>query len=372
MFPAEIYLSYFNHGLLALILLTALVYGQGSSHLAMATGYNAFMLWSIGALMVFFVGTRPIDGAFIDMTTYAQSFRITQKTGISYYPDWGFGTLVETCAKVMEPETFFLICTVLYIVPVGLGMRRFYGPWAFAGFIAIASSFSFFSYGVNGIRNGIATSLLIAAFAYADRRLWMLLLMVAAEGMHKSVLLPIAAFFIAGFYAQPWVYVGIWTGALGLAATFGTNLSNLIVGVTALGDDERLSTYTANAGFGGDRGGFRPDFVLYSIVPIAISYALASAQVKKDPFYRRLICTYLLANAFWLLVMYAAYSNRFAYLSWFMMPWVIMYPFIPRLESDARAPVLREEPRTALLGVALAAHFAFTYVMHMFVYSSRS
>jgi len=372
MFDAAIYLPYFNNGMLALILMTAVVYGQGNSRAALAVGYNALMLWAIGAVILFFIGTRPIDGAFIDMPTYAYAFRATQKSGITLYADWGYNLMTQACAAIMEPETFFLICASLYVIPIAAGMRRFYGPWAFAGFLALAGSFSFFSYGVNGIRNGISTSLLIAAFAYADRRLWMLLLMVAAEGMHKSALLPIVAFFIAGFYAQPWVYAMIWTGALGLAATFGTNLSNLIVGATALGDDERLSNYTGNAGFGADKGGFRPDFVLYSIVPIAISYALASPESKKDPFYRRLVCTYLLANAFWLLVMYAAYSNRFAYLSWFMMPWVIMYPFIPRHEFGAPVPVLREEPRTALLGAALVAHFAFTYIMHMFVYANRS
>jgi len=107
---------------------------------------------------------------------------------------------------------------------------------------------------------------------------------------------------------------------------------------------------------------------VYGILPVIISYTLADKVIRNDKFYRRLVGAYLLTNAFWLLVMYAAFSNRFAYLSWFMMPWIVIYPFIPKKYSPIEE---RAFWRPIMLPAAIVAHYCFTYVMQMFVYRSR-
>ena len=85
--------------------------------------------------------------------------------------------------------------------------------------------------------------------------------------------------------------------------------------------------------------------------------------LRTDPFYARLVNTYLLTNALWILVIHASFSNRFAYLSWFMMPWVLLYPFVPGKAVD--------RPRTDLIAAILCAHYLFTYVMVFLVYPLR-
>ena len=84
---------------------------------------------------------------------------------------------------------------------------------------------------------------------------------------------------------------------------------------------------------------------------------------EADAFYARLVNTYLLANAVWILVIHSDQSNRFAYLSWFMMPWVLLYPFVPGKIID--------RPRTGLIATVLCAHYLFTYVMQVVVYPLR-
>lgn len=372
MFPAQSYLTIYDQGMLALVLLTSLVYAQGSSKSEFSISFNAFMIWAIGGLLIFFIGTRPIDGTFVDMTTYAMSFEIQKNGGGDSFSDWGFTMLSEFVGRVGSAELFFAVCAAIYILPLMIGAQRIHGKWSYPALLAFAGAMSFFSYGVNGIRNGMSTSLLIAAFAFWDRKLIMVLLMVAAESMHKSALVPIVAFVIAGFYTRPLAYGLVWLGALGASAVAGEKLSGLLVGLSGFGDDERLARYAGAVGFGGDKGGFRLDFILYSIVPVIISYGAASASTRKDLFYRRLVCTYLLANSFWLIAMYAAYSNRFAYLSWFLMPWVIVYPFIPQSRFRGSQRIgMQEAGRPEFLGLALVAHFAFTYVMDVLVYSNR-
>jgi hypothetical protein len=85
--------------------------------------------------------------------------------------------------------------------------------------------------------------------------------------------------------------------------------------------------------------------------------------LRSDPFYARLVNTYLFANAVWVLVIDADFSNRFAYLSWFMMPWVLLYPFVPGKIND--------RPRFGMIAATLCAQFSFSYLMDVVVYPLR-
>ena len=61
------------------------------------------------------------------------------------------------------------------------------------------------------------------------------------------------------------------------------------------------------------------------------------------------------ANAFWIMVIRAEFSNRFAYLSWFLYPIVLAYPLLklkiwPKTQGNKTA-------------VIMAGHLAFTLLM---------
>ena len=44
--------------------------------------------------------------------------------------------------------------------------------------------------------------------------------------------------------------------------------------------------------------------------------------------YNRILSIYMFINGLWLLCMYAGFTNRIAYLSWFMYPIVLVYPLL--------------------------------------------
>lgn len=370
MLPAELYNYYFNNAMLALMIVTFFVYAQGISKLSLIEGYNKANLWLFGIVITLFIGTRPISGVFVDMATYAITYERVASTEVTGYSDWLFDSMMWLMAGSFSVETFFLVCAILYVTPLAWASRRIHPNWAFAAFLAFVGSFSFFSYGTNGIRNGIATSLVVLAISFADRKFLMALLLAAAVGFHKSALLPAVAFIVSMFWSNIWAYGIAWSLALTISALFGEGLSSVIISYIPTGDDTRLEGYSQ--GMGLDRGGFRWDFILYSIVPVIVSYLLADRKIRADKFFRRLVSTYLIANAFWLMMMYAAYSNRFAYLSWFLLPWIIIYPFIPTAGDGRHGPGggIPNEARLGLLGMALVTHQAFTYLMHVFIYPS--
>lgn len=374
MFAPEEYFPLFMNCMLAITLVAAIFYAQGATKPGMAVGFNSFMIWPFATLLILFIGFRPTSGVFVDMLTYAESYNMAANGISDIFPDWGFNKFIELCARVMEVKYFFLTCACLYIVPLWIGLTRVHRGWAFAAFLVFVGALQFFSYAVNGIRNGISCSLLIAAFAFWDRKIVMAALMIAAASMHKSALLPATAFIVAGFYASPAFYSAIWAGCFLAVMALGERLANFATSFISFGnEDERLSIYVQGAGFGGDKGGFRLDFVLYSIVPVCISWALATHHTRNDPLFRRLTCAYLLANAFWVVMMYAAQSNRFAYMSWFMMPWIIVYPFLPtEAPSGNMLRTSQGQSRTEILPAAIIASIAFTYVMTMFIYKGAA
>ena len=80
----------------------------------------------------------------------------------------------------------------------------------------------------------------------------------------------------------------------------------------------------------------------------------------KDNFYNQIFSTYLICNAFWILVIRANFSNRCAYLSWFLMRVVIIYPYLRK-----RFYVKQE----IVIAKVLTAYFMFTYLMYLVYYS---
>ena len=360
MFDASIYGLVFLYFVLIVTLVSALIYFNASASNSSPVSYNKAMLWFVAVLITWLLGTRPISGKyFVDMATYAHMFEQTVITGFHVSPEWAFAWFMETVAMFVSVETFFVLCTFFYILPTALATLRIHGSWAFAVFLSVLGGFQAYPYIVNGIRNGLATSLLLLAFSFWDRKLMMIAIMVVAFGTHKSTLIPILGFILTGFYARPIVYGIAWFVAFIISAIGGAGLTQTIGSLIFFGEDERLSSYTQVELFSMGKAGFRLDFIAYSIVPIMISYHLASAETKKDSFYQRILCTYLFANAFWLLVIYSEFSNRFAYISWFMLPWVIIYPFVPQKNSPVLTP-------SKYLGPALMAHFGFLYFMYLF------
>ena len=101
--------------------------------------------------------------------------------------------------------------------------------------------------------------------------------------------------------------------------------------------------------------GFRWDFLLYSAMPVLLGYYVVIKKKVFNSTYLLLLGTYIYANAFWIMVIRAEFSNRFAYLSWFLYPIVLAYPLMK----------LKIWPKTQgrKTAVIMTAHLAFTLIM---------
>ena len=177
---------------------------------------------------------------------------------------------------------------------------------------------------------------------------------------HKTLFLPILAYLATYFYNNPKFYFKGWLMCIPLSLVLGGVWISLF---SSLGfADDRLSGYLSSSSEEGtfSATGFRWDFLFHSAFAVFAGWYFVVKRGFSDALYNRLLNTYLICNGFWVLVIRANFSNRFAYLSWFMMAIVIIYPLLKKNFF---------KNQHALLGNIILAYFSFTYLMFYLYYS---
>jgi hypothetical protein len=297
---------------------------------------NLSFMNSIGVFCVVFIllymGLRPLSGFyFMDMATYAQSFNgYLMGDPIEERKDIYFEYFIRFCTTIMTLDVFFMMCAVLYIVPLYIATKRIFKDYWFYAFLMLIISLSFWAYGTNGIRNGIATSLILLALSFYDKKIIMAIILIIALGFHKSTILVIGAIAVTYFYRNTkWIFY-FWFISIFLSLALGGFWENFFLSL-GLGEEQRITGY-----FNTDQDeldiavkvGFRWDFLIYSASGVFAGWYFIIKKKFADQFYHQLFNIYLITNSIWILVIRANFSNRFAYMSWFMLGIVIVYPLL--------------------------------------------
>lgn len=327
----------------------------GSSAPSFSKNAGIFML----VFVILFIGTRPVSEVFGDMSTYSGFYKVIAQGGtVVVKRDFLFNKFMIFCARIMPQYYFFLLCTVLYTIPCYIFARKYFGTYWFYVFFIFVGSYMFWPYGTNGIRNGLATAVFLLGLCFYNRKIVLYLLMALSFGIHNSVIIPIAAFVIAGIYKNPKVYLYIWLAAIPLSLIGGSFWEGFF-GTIGIGGDTRAEDYLAKADINRAQfayTGFRWDFLFYSSFAVFAGWYFIFKKKVTDKFYIHLWGIYMISNAFWILVIRANYSNRFAYLSWFLMAPIIAYPLL-------RYKLFPHQYR--VVGVVIAVYYLFTYFMFL-------
>ncbi len=359
--PLELYYPIYINLSLGIVLFTVL----HAYLLPIENPKNIIFINCIGYLyLVFttlFIGTRPVSGQyFVDMVTYNLYFEsYANGQEVTTSKDTFFHYFMKFCSNFMNARLFFLTCATLYIFPLYRISKVFFKEYWYYSFLLFAVSFSFWSYGTNGIRNGIATSLFLLAVSYYKNNIFLVVFLILASLVHQTMLLPVMAFILTFFHSEPRTYLIAWFIAIPLSIFFGGMWEQLFASMSF--GDERLEAYLVgeNETDRFSSTGFRYDFLIYSASAVYAGWYFIFKKNFSDKMFLRLFNTYLICNAFWVLVIRANFSNRFAYLSWFMMSLIIVYPFLKQKFFNNHY---------IMLGKVIIAYFSFTYLMYYVYY----
>ena len=282
---------------------------------------------------------------------------ISPEEGLS---DWLFYSFQYTCAQMMPLSMFFALVSILYVVPVYLACKRFIWNNATWMLLFAMGAFSFFSYGVNGIRHGLATTFVLMALTYinvnAKDKILCFLFCLIAINCHKSTGLSILAMLFAYFVKNPKFMFYAWGLAVIGSLLMGERLSGIFM---SMGLDGRMEQYLtlqndSETEAAIANSGFRWDFLLYSAMPIFLGWYCIFKKKLFDRTYLLLLGTYIYANAVWVILIRVPFSNRFAFLSWFLYGIVLAYPLF-------KFNLWRNQSRKVQW--IMMAHVTFTFLM---------
>ena len=311
----------------------------------------------LAIIVTLYIGLRPISWWFQDMLNYAYLFNKFSGhiADIDWSGEWGLPFIAYIC-KLFDwsATSYFLLIAVGYTICQADAVKKLLPENGLMAFLFILSSFSFWGFASNGIRNGLGCAVVMLAIAcmiqkeYLQAMLWAFLAFV----IHRSTALPIMMLMISYYVIKsPKQAIYFWLTSIVLSLFAGNALISFFA---QLGFDDRMTMYATNTYQQFSRSGFRWDFLLYSSVPVALTWYITQNKGIHDATFNILANTFILSNAFWIMVIRASFSNRFAYLSWFLYPVVIAYALI-------RIPIWQDQDRKA--GWALLAHASFTIFM---------
>lgn len=349
--PLEVYTTFYYYTILMVIFFIS--YDLGN------LGYrNAKFGFLLVFVLILYMGFRPISGDFFgDMGAYSRYFEDIRLYKITVFEkDIVFSYFMLVSSKIMSVNFFFLTCAFLYIFPLYLVCKKWFREFWFYVFLFLIGSFSFWNGGVNGIRNSMAGSIFLFGISQ-EKRLNQIVWILLSIGIHKSMVLPTLGLVISQFYNKPKMMIAFWLSCIPLSLAAGGFWETFFAGLGF--EDERLSYLTegniSNEDFSGL--GFRWDFLLYSSTAVYAGWFFIVKKHFQDKIYLWLFNTYVFANGFWILVIRANFSNRFAYLSWFMMALVIAYPLV---KNTSIIP-----SQNKVLARVLLAYFSFTFLMNV-------
>ncbi len=316
--------------------------------------FGKFVLISI----IIYLGLRPISFAFGDMGVYNIEFqKYVNGAALDTKKDLLFEMMKYFFAKYLTAKLFFFTCSFFYVYLLYLATKKMFKDYWYYAFLMFIVAFTFWAYGANGIRNGLATSVFIYAIS-RDKKYNVLLLLLIAFSIHKSILIPITAYLIANYHSNTRTYLYCWFLAIPLALFFGGFWQNFFLGLGI--EEDKLGTYLGSFNQKSEGVvlvvGFRWDFLLYSFSGVFAGWYFIIKRGFNDQLYIKLFNTYLIANSLWVLVIRANYSNRFAFLSWFLLGLVILYPLLKSKILDKQHVVIAR---------VIFIFFSFCYLMNV-------
>lgn len=285
-------------------------------------------IWLV-VILILFIGLRPVDKVFVDTLYYHDVIenRAIQFNGFDFdVENLLFDNVMYYFSYMhLDYQIFFIIISLIYFGGYYLVSKKLFPCDTYFAFLVFLSAFSTFSYSVNGIKAGAASSIFMLGLAYKEKRLLSILLVLLSWGIHHSMSFPIAVYIVVFFFNKPKYFFYFWILCLFMAIFHITTFQELFSNYA----DEKGAEYLMSSGEDWKgKGGLRLDLIIYSSMPVLLGwYATQKLKIKNEK-YNFLLCYYLLSNAIWMLCMYVNYNNRIAYLSWFVYPFILIYPVL--------------------------------------------
>lgn len=285
-------------------------------------------------VVILYIGLRNPNGSWL---YFGDTYRYTLKyQKIQANPNWtsnkdlGFYYYMKAMSKLFNIQTFYLITASLYVLPVCYSFYKWFNKYSFFAIVLFVTSMSFWPFGINGMRNGLATSFFILALAFREKKIIMYSIVALSISFHTSMVLPALCLFITEFYNNTKLLLKFWLSSIAISFLFGESLMNQLNSLvtSSIGQLDGRGDFSGVDAKSFSTSFYRIDFVIYSAIVVGLAYYFLFKIKFNDLVFKRIFNIYLISNTIWLYFIYFPYTNRIAYLSWFLIPLLVVYPII--------------------------------------------
>ncbi|TGN26695.1 EpsG family protein [Empedobacter tilapiae] len=226
-------------------------------------------------------------------------------------------------------KTFFTFNAILYIIPIIIGIFNLTKKNRLVFFFIIVSMFFFKTMGINTTRQGIAFSFFFLALTMFSKKKWLsILFFIVAFFNHASIIIPIAFYLLSTKIKNVNLVIGIYIIATVLSL-LNFNLNSFLgkIPIINILVEERMDLYYKQEYQLVYQTGFRINFFTFNTIFAIIGYITLNNLKKKiehyDEYKRYYVC-FMLASSFFFLMFSAAFSDRFGFLSWIFIPFLLL------------------------------------------------
>lgn len=369
---------YYDIYLIVLTIVTLSVYGRykgySTARLNVAPTYQQAAskmdkgMFAVAILFILFIGLRPTSYVFVDMMNYYESYNHGE--GDTFFFETNTENLIWDnlfawwTSNSLGFTNYMLVACFINFGCTAWACKRLFPNDQLMAFLVFLGAFSTFTYATNGVKAGTGMAVFVLGLTYYKNWKVFIPIVLASYGFHHSMQLPIGACVLAYYYRNTKMYLYAWGICVLIAAAHVTFFQELFASMSADQlQDEHGASYLAIKEGEGYLTGFRPDFILYSAAPVWIGWQAIFKKNIKSEFYSYFLNVYLIINSIWMLCMYASFTNRIAYLSWGLYPFVLIYPLLKEKWEDGQYKFFAKVVMYHL-GFTLAMHYIYYVFLH--------
>ena len=260
-----------------------------------------------------------------DTQVYVKDFKYNN---ISEAKDVGFAILIKITSIFTNERGFFVVVAFLYLSFLSLVFYFFDKTKMYIMFFMFTSMFFFETFGVNVMRNGLASILLLLSimFFLRNKKIIASMLLIIASSFHASIITPFLFWIIAKKVRSLKLIYGIFFATIILSYLgFGINSITDVIPMLNIFFKDRFDTYFENPDWLDYQIGFKASFVMFNLVFALIGYKLYSniEDIVKKEKYGRFLRTFLFSSSFFFMSFYVSFSDRVGALSWIFIPFLL-------------------------------------------------
>lgn len=260
-----------------------------------------------------------------DTNAYIESFRYNN---VNDAKDIGFAVLINIISVFTAERGFFVVIALLYLSFLSLSFYFFDKTKMYIMFFIFTSMFFFETFGINVLRNGLASTLLILSIVLflRDKKVIASLVLIIASSFHASIITPFLFWIIAKKTTSLKLVYVIFFGTIILSYLgFGINSITDFIPMLNIFFKDRFDSYFEMPDWLDYTIGFKLSFVLFNLFFAVIGYKIYNdfTDLIEQKKYLRFLNSYLLSSSFFFMSFYVAFSDRVGALSWIFIPFLL-------------------------------------------------